>query len=104
MGEEQPLDAYSRVVTGVAAELTPRVASLRVPQAGGRSGESLGSAVVFTGDGFLLTNAHVVGGSQDGTALFSDGTSASFTVVGADPLSDLAVLRAHAVGRRTGRS
>jgi S1-C subfamily serine protease len=94
MGEEQPLDAYSRVVTGVAAELTPRVASLRVPQAGGRSGESLGSAVVFTGDGFLLTNAHVVGGSQDGTALFSDGTSASFTVVGADPLYDLAVLRA----------
>jgi S1-C subfamily serine protease len=94
MGEEQPLDAYSRVVAGVAAELTPRVASLRVPQAGGRSGESLGSAVVFTGDGFLLTNAHVVGGSPDGTALFSDGTSASFTVVGADPLSDLAVLRA----------
>jgi S1-C subfamily serine protease len=94
MGEEQPLDAYSRVVAGVAAELTPRVASLRVPQRGGRSGESLGSAVVFTGDGFLLTNAHVVGGSPDGTALFSDGTSASFTVVGSDPLSDLAVLRA----------
>jgi S1-C subfamily serine protease len=83
------------VVAGVAAELTPRVASLRVPQAGGgRGGESLGSAVVFTGDGFLLTNAHVVGRSQRGTALFSDGTSASFTVVGSDPLSDLAVVRA----------
>jgi S1-C subfamily serine protease len=94
MGEEQPLDAYSRVVAGVAAELTPRVASIRVPQPGGRSGESLGSAVVFTGDGFLLTNAHVVGSSQGGAALFSDGTSATFTVVGADPLSDLAVLRA----------
>jgi S1-C subfamily serine protease len=50
--------------------------------------------VVFTGDGFLLTNAHVVGRSQRGTALFSDGTSASFTVVGSDPLSDLAVVRA----------
>jgi S1-C subfamily serine protease len=95
MESDQPLDAYSRVVAGVAAELTPRVASLRVPQAGGgRGGESLGSAVVFTGDGFLLTNAHVVGGSQRGTALFSDGTSASFTVVGSDPLSDLAVVRA----------
>jgi S1-C subfamily serine protease len=72
------------------------VASLRVPQGpgGGRAGESLGSAVVFTGDGFLLTNAHVVGRSQKGTALFSDGTSASFTVVGSDPLSDLAVVRA----------
>src|SRR6266704_2760915 len=96
MPADLPLDAYSQVVVGVAAELTPKVASLRVPQAGGRSrgGESLGSAVVFTGDGFLLTNAHVVGRSQGGTALFSDGTSASFTVVGSDPLSDLAVVRA----------
>jgi S1-C subfamily serine protease len=49
---------------------------------------------VFTGDGFLLTNAHVVGRAQGGTALFSDGTSAPFSVVGADPLSDLAVVRA----------
>ena len=62
--------------------------------AAGRGGESLGSAVVFTGDGFLLTNAHVVGRGQGGTAQFSDGTSAPFTVVGADPLSDLAVVRA----------
>ncbi len=92
MESDRPLDAYSRVVAGVAAELTPRVASLRVPQA--RRGESLGSAVVFTGDGFLLTNAHVVGGGQRGTALFADGTSCSFTVVGSDPLSDLAVVRA----------
>src|ERR1700728_2086127 len=93
--ESGELDAYSRVVSGVAAELTPTVASLRVPQrGGGRGGESLGSAVVFTGDGFLLTNAHVVGRGQGGTALFSDGTSATFTVVGADPLSDLAVVRA----------
>jgi S1-C subfamily serine protease len=98
MESENELDAYSRVVSGVAAELTPRVASLRVPQGpgprDGRGGESLGSAVVFTGDGFLLTNAHVVGRAQGGTALFSDGTSASFTVVGSDPLSDLAVVRA----------
>ena len=57
--------------------------------------ESLGSGVVFTGDGFLLTNAHVVGKSTSGTASFSDGTSAPFRVVGADPLSDLAVLRAN---------
>jgi S1-C subfamily serine protease len=50
--------------------------------------------VVFTGDGFLLTNAHVVGRAQGGTALFGDGTSSPFRVVGTDPLSDLAVLRA----------
>src|SRR5437016_7670125 len=92
---QSPLDPYSQIVAGVAAELTGKVASLRVPQQGsGRAGESLGSAVVFTSDGFLLTNAHVVGGAPSGTASFGDGTSVPFTTVGADPLSDLAVLRA----------
>ncbi len=98
MPEQQPLDSYSQIVAGVAAELTGKVASLRVPQPGrggaGRGGESLGSGVVFTGDGFLLTNAHVVGGATSGTAAFADGSTAPFRVVGADPLSDLAVLRA----------
>ena len=95
MSSDSALDAYSQIVTGVAAGLTPRVASLRVPQEGSRGAQSQGSAVVFTPDGFLLTNAHVVGSSARGTALFSDGTTVPFTVVGADPLSDLAVLRAH---------
>src|SRR5712691_10851015 len=94
MASDAPLDAYSTVVAGVAAELTPKVASLRVTHGPGRPGESLGSAVVYTGDGFLLTNAHVVGRSAGGTAAFSDGTTTEFRVVGADPLSDLAVLRA----------
>jgi S1-C subfamily serine protease len=94
MSSDPDLDGYSRIVAGVAAELTPKVASLWVPQTGGRNGESQGSAVVFTPDGFLLTNAHVVGRSEHGTALFSDGTSAPFAVVGTDPLSDLAVVRA----------
>jgi S1-C subfamily serine protease len=49
---------------------------------------------VFTPDGFLLTNAHVVGPAAQGSVLFSDGTSAPFSLVGADPLSDLAVIRA----------
>jgi S1-C subfamily serine protease len=94
MDANRPLDAYSQIVSGVAERLTPKVASLRVPRRGG-TGESLGSAVVFTGDGFLLTNAHVVGQSTGGTASFSDGTSVPFRTVGADPLSDLAVLRAN---------
>jgi S1-C subfamily serine protease len=96
MGSTDPLDAYSAVVVRVAERLTPRVASVRVPRtrAGRAEGESLGSAVVFTADGFLLTNAHVVGGAPGGTVTFSDGASAAFQVVGADPLSDLAVLRA----------
>lgn len=95
MADQSPLDAYSQIVTRVAAELTGKVASLRVPRRGrsGSGGESLGSAVVFTGDGFLLTNAHVVGRAQAGQASFADGSTVPFTVVGADPLSDLAVLR-----------
>jgi S1-C subfamily serine protease len=96
MAADSPLDAYSLIVSGVAAELTPKVASLRVNQGGRLTAESIGSAVVYTSDGFLLTNAHVVGRATGGTALFSDGTSSSFTVVGADPLSDLAVIRAGA--------
>jgi S1-C subfamily serine protease len=87
------LDEYSRVVSGVAEKLTPKVAALRVPRQS-RGGESLGSGVVFTGDGFLLTNAHVVGSAPGGTAAFSDGTSVPFRVIGSDLLSDLAVLRA----------
>jgi S1-C subfamily serine protease len=96
MAADRPLDAYSLIVSGVAGQLTPKVASLRVPRGGrgGPPGESLGSGVVFTGDGFLLTNAHVVGRAQGGTAAFADGTTVPFRVVGADPLSDLAVLRA----------
>jgi S1-C subfamily serine protease len=86
------LDAYSRIVTAVAADLTPHVASLEVTGRDGRSGA--GSAVVFTGDGLLLTNAHVVSRTARGRAVFSDGAEADVDVVGADPLSDLAVVRA----------
>ncbi|MQA02423.1 MAG: PDZ domain-containing protein [Streptosporangiales bacterium] len=95
MGEDDALDAYSRIVSGIA-DLTPRVASVRVEHRtrSGRRGEGAGSAVVFTADGFLLTNAHVVGGADGGQVAFDDGTSMPFTVVGADPLSDLAVIRA----------
>src|ERR1700749_44256 len=91
----EPLDEYSQVVVSVAERLTPKVASLRVPQSrsGRGSGESLGSAVGFTAGGFLLSSAPVVCRSAGGTAVFSDGATASFQVVGADPLSDLAVVR-----------
>ncbi len=89
--DREALDAYSAVVTGVAAALTPRVAALRIR--GGR-GESAGSAVTLSDEGHLLTNAHVVGDAPGGEAEFSDGTLAMFTVVGRDPLSDLAVVRA----------
>ena len=101
--EERPsdgeaLDAYSRVVTAVARDLAPSVANLRVTRRirGGRTAMGGGSAVVVTPDGFLVTSAHVVEGSRVGSASFVDGREMRFTVVGADPLSDIAVLRADA--------
>jgi S1-C subfamily serine protease len=88
--ENEALDAYSRVVTGVATSLLPSVAALSVRTS---RGAGAGSAVTFTDDGFLLTNAHVVSGATSGTAAFADGTETKFDVVGADALSDLAVVR-----------
>ena len=94
--EQAALDSYSQIVTSVAAELTPKVAALNVAhrRSRGRFVMGTGSAVVFTDDGFLLTNAHVVGHSDASTASFADGTTTPFHVIGADPLSDLAVVRA----------
>jgi serine protease Do len=85
------LDAYSRTVSAVAAELTGRVAAIR-------TGRGSGSAVVVPGDGILVTNAHVVGEARTGRADFVDGAQTGVTVVGTDPLSDLAVLRADRPG------
>ncbi len=98
------LDAYSRTVAGIAEALAPSVANLRVlrTRRDGREVDAgAGSAVVLTGDGFLLTSAHVIGGRRTtrgraGLASFTDGREIPFRVVGADPLSDLAVLRAEA--------
>ena len=95
----EALDAYSTVVTTVARELAPSVANLRVYRRvrGGRRAAGGGSAFVIAGDGFLVTSAHVVEGSDTGgVASFVDGRELQFEVVGSDPLSDLAVLRAEA--------
>jgi len=92
--EEEALDAYSNAVITVAERLAPSVANLRVSR-GRRAGG--GSAVVITPDGFMLTSAHVVEGStRPGRASFVDGRELRFEVVGSDPHSDLAVLRAEA--------
>jgi S1-C subfamily serine protease len=99
-GESEALDAYSRIVTSVADRLIPSVASLKVMERvrGGRRTAGTGSAVVVTPDGFLLTSAHVVSGGHGGSAVFADGREYDFEVMGADPLSDLAVVRVSASG------
>jgi S1-C subfamily serine protease len=87
----EPLDGFSATVSQVAATVLPHVAALELRS---RRGIGAGSAVVVTDDGYLLTNAHVVGPATTGAAYFSDGTQTVADVVGSDPLSDLAVLRA----------
>jgi serine protease Do len=93
----EALDAYSTVITAVARDLAPSVANLRVMRRGrgGRRAAGGGSAFVLAPDGYLVTSAHVVEGSTPaGVASFVDGREMSFEVVGADALSDLALLRA----------
>jgi S1-C subfamily serine protease len=97
--ELEALDAYSRTVVGVAEKVGPSVANLRVTRRtrAGNVPVGAGSGVVLTPDGFLLTSAHVVAGRRRrGHAQFTDGRNFGFEVVGSDPLSDLAVLRADA--------
>jgi serine protease Do len=94
--EEEALDAYSRAVIAVAERLAPSVANLRVSRRvrGGRVLAGGGSGVVVTPDGFMLTSAHVVDQSDGRVrASFVDGREVEASLVGTDPLSDLAVLR-----------
>src|SRR4029079_16289150 len=91
--EDSALDAYSTAVSTAAGQLIPSVASLRVDRRGGRGGGS-GSAVAFTPDGFLVTNAHVVAGADRGTATFVDGDAFSLVGTGRAPPAHLAVVRA----------
>jgi S1-C subfamily serine protease len=91
--ERGALDAYSTIVTSVADEVLPSVASLRIGRAGRSFGGS-GSGVVITPDGFLVTSAHVVAAGGSASASFVDGTEHDVDIVGADPLSDLAIVRA----------
>jgi S1-C subfamily serine protease len=94
--DAEALDAYSQVVTTVAERLLGSVASLRISRRlpGGRQAQGSGSAVTITPDGFLVTSAHVVDGTSRGRASLADGRELRFEVVGRDPLSDLAVIRA----------
>lgn len=97
--DREALDAYSRTVSGVAEQLAPAVVNLRVMRRTRRGSlpAGAGSGVVLTPDGFLLTSAHVVAGrGRKGRAALVDGRELSFTIIGADPFSDLALLRVDA--------
>jgi S1-C subfamily serine protease len=90
------LDAYSRAVIGAVDTVGPAVVHLQMEGANGPAGS--GSGVVFTPDGYLLTNSHVVAAASGGkriTATFPDGRGSEASIVGDDPDTDLAVLRLH---------
>ena len=87
--ESEALDAYSRVIVSASERLLPSVAHLR-------SDRGSGSGVVISADGFLVTSAHVVEGARRVRASFVDGSECAAEVIGSDPFSDLAVLRASA--------
>jgi S1-C subfamily serine protease len=93
------LDAYSEAVVGAAEKLSPSVVKIDVAQAGTtRSGESRerqggGSGFVFTPDGLILTNSHVVHAATKIQVSFADGRRFPAHTIGDDPATDLAVVR-----------
>lgn len=91
------LDAYSEAVSGVAERVAPAVAHLRIEREvdGRRRPAGSGSGFLFTPDGYMLTNSHVVRGAKAIRASFPDGTEHRAYLVGDDPDTDLAVVQIH---------
>lgn len=101
VAEVELLDAYSRAVIAVVDAVGPavvRVATRKAADGNTPGLEGAASGVVIAPDGYILTNEHVVQGAASLSVTLHDGTSLDATLVGTDPATDLAVIRANSSG------
>ncbi|HEX2897461.1 MAG TPA: trypsin-like peptidase domain-containing protein [candidate division Zixibacteria bacterium] len=92
------LDSFSQAVTGIVECVTPAVVSINVRSKITRRNRVMrqggaGSGALFTPDGYILTNSHVVHEAESIEVVFSDGTTSKAVIIGADSSTDLAVIR-----------
>lgn len=93
-GDAVLLDAFSQAVTRVVDRVGPAVVRVETKPAAGKQPHGFGSGVVISPDGFILTNSHVVQGAREMRIATPDGLTLDATVLGDDPDTDLALLRA----------